>query len=90
MVDKKTFQELDQLELYTLLKSRVDVFVVEQQCAYQEIDAYDLKATHVRLQDNQNLVAYARILPAGSKYVEASIGRVLVTKAYWDRVYGKE
>ncbi|AUJ23940.1 GNAT family N-acetyltransferase [Virgibacillus dokdonensis] len=89
-MEKKSFQELDQLELYTLLKSRVDVFVVEQQCPYQEIDAYDLKATHLWLQDNQNLVVYARILPAGSKYVEASIGRVLVTKAYRDRGYGKE
>ncbi|API91708.1 GNAT family acetyltransferase [Virgibacillus pantothenticus] len=86
----KSFHELHQMEIYALFKARVDVFVVEQQCAYPEVDEFDLQATHIWLHDNQKMVAYARILPANSKYQEVSIGRVLVTNNYRGKGYGKQ
>ncbi|MBU5268104.1 GNAT family N-acetyltransferase [Virgibacillus proomii] len=86
----KSFRELEKDELFHLLKARIDVFVVEQQCAYPEIDEFDLQATHIFLQMNQKIAAYARILPPGSKYTEASIGRVMVVKGYRGKRYGRE
>lgn len=66
------------------------MFVVEQQCPYSEIDEFDLQATPIFLQMNQQIAAYAQILPPGSKYTEASIGRVLVVKRYRGKQHGRE
>lgn len=78
----KKFQDLSVFELYSILKARVDIFVVEQSCAYPEIDNYDQQAMHLFLKNNENLIAYVRILPKHTKYNEVSIGRVLVLKDY--------
>ena len=78
----KKFQDLSVFELYSILKARVDIFVVEQSCAYPEIDNYDQQAMHLFLKSNENLIAYVRILPKHTKYNEVSIGRVLVLKDY--------
>ena len=59
----KKFQDLSVFELYSILKARVDIFVVEQSCAYPEIDNYDQQAMHLFLKSNENLIAYVRILP---------------------------
>ncbi|MCF6246123.1 MAG: GNAT family N-acetyltransferase [Desulfobacula sp.] len=79
----KLFKELGIDELYELLKLRVDVFVVEQNCPYPEIDEKDRyeKTIHLLGKDHGGtVVAYLRILPPGLSFKEVSIGRVVVAK----------
>ena len=76
----KHFDELSNKELLEIFKLRVSVFVVEQNCPYQEIDEYDEKSIHVYLKENEEIVAYARVLPKGCTYDCVSIGRVLSIK----------
>jgi len=73
----KAFNELTPAELYSILKLRSKVFVVEQNCVYLDTDDKDQFAFHLSGWDNDTLVAYARILPPGLSYSEASIGRVV-------------
>ncbi|QSX31743.1 GNAT family N-acetyltransferase [Shewanella cyperi] len=75
------FDQLDTLTLYRLLKLRVDVFVVEQTCPYPELDDKDLHPDTLHLlalDDGGQPLAYARLLPPGLSYRDASIGRVAV------------
>ena len=76
----KTFDELTTAELYEIYKLRISVFVVEQNCPYQEIDDADKTAIHLWLQDEDGIQAYARALPPGAIFPEASIGRVIASK----------
>jgi len=79
-----TFNQLNANTLYDILKLRVDVFVVEQACAYPELDDKDRhpETQHlIGLSPDGELLAYARILPPGLSYPEASIGRVVVSPA---------
>lgn len=85
----KEFQTLSNNELYNILKARIDVFVVEQECAYEEIDNYDQSAMHLFLTIENQIAAYVRILPKETKYEEVSIGRVLVSKEYRGNGYAK-
>lgn len=67
--------------LHAVLRARVDVFVVEQRCAYPELDDLDLDALHlVGLAPDEAVVAYARLLAPGARFAEASIGRVLTRR----------
>lgn len=78
------FSELNIEQLYELIKCRIDIFVVEQDCAYPELDGKDCLAQtrHLLGCDNQGrILAYARILAPGVSYPDASIGRVLVNEA---------
>jgi len=77
----KSFNELTNNELYELLKLRVDVFVVEQACVYPEIDGHDQNSLHLFSTADGEIMAYARLVPAGEKYEQASIGRVIVAPA---------
>lgn len=86
----KNFNDLSVNELYNILKARVDVFVVEQACAYPEIDNYDQQSLHLFLQEKNKLIAYVRILPKKVKYEEVSIGRVLVVKEYRGHGYAEK
>lgn len=74
----KTFEELTTRELYEILKLRTEVFVVEQNCPYLEVDGKDLQSYHLYFIQDDSIQAYLRILPAGVSYEELSIGRVLV------------
>lgn len=74
----KTFQELSLEELYEVLALRSEVFVVEQDCVYQDIDGKDQKALHILGFKDEQLVAYTRCFNKGMYFEEASIGRVLV------------
>jgi ElaA protein len=65
------------------------VFIVEQNCAYQDIDDMDASAKHVMLFDKDVLAAYARILPPGISYKEPAIGRVVVKKTFRGKDLGK-
>jgi len=76
----KHFDELTAKELMEIYKLRVAVFVVEQECAYQEIDNYDDVSYHLWLEDESGILAYSRVLPANSKFEDVSIGRVISAK----------
>jgi ElaA protein len=78
----KTFQQLTNIELYNILKERTEVFVVEQNCPYPEVDGKDVQSYHLFREEKGEIIAYLRILPPGVSYEELSIGRVLVKKAY--------
>jgi len=70
------FDALSVPQLYELLQLRTEVFVVEQNCVFQDMDGTDAQAMHLLGTQGGQLVAYARIFPSGVKYDEASIGRV--------------
>ncbi len=74
----KKFSELTTRELYDILQLRSGVFVVEQDCVYQDIDGKDQKALHIFAYKNQVLVAYARLFGPGDYFEDASIGRVII------------
>lgn len=82
----KTFKELSLDELYGILQLRSEVFVVEQDCVYQDLDGKDEKALHVIGIEKNNVVAYSRIFKPGDYFREAAIGRVVVRKS--ERKYG--
>jgi len=75
----KPFDELTPHELYAIMQLRNEVFVVEQNCVFQDADNKDQYCHHVMCFENEKLVAYARIVPAGISYVETSIGRVVTS-----------
>lgn len=77
---KKHFNTLTPTELHSIYKLRTSVFVVEQNCAYQEVDDADKDAYHIWLEDEEEILAYARILPPGTTFKEASIGRIIAKK----------
>lgn len=76
----KRFDELTKEELFEIYKLRVSVFVVEQNCAYQEIDAADISAYHIYLRDEDGIEGYLRVLPKGVTFEDVSIGRVIAFK----------
>lgn len=76
----KRFEELTTSELYEILRCRSEVFVVEQNCVYQDIDSADKHSTHVFMEHNDRIIAYLRVIDSGIKYHSASIGRVLTVK----------
>lgn len=73
------FEELTAAELYEMLKLRVDVFVVEQNCPYPELDNLDQQSVHLAYRENGKILAYARLVPGDIKYGVPSIGRVIVS-----------
>ena len=74
----KSFKELTTDELYAILQLRSEVFVVEQNCVYQDIDFKDQKALHVLGFKDYKIVAYTRIFKPGNYFENSSIGRVVV------------
>lgn len=84
----KSFKELTISELYELLELRSDVFVVEQDCVYQDLDGKDQKALHCLGYKHNRLVAYTRIFKPKDYFNEASIGRVVVLKSERQHKYG--
>lgn len=83
-----SYQELTRDELYELLQLRSEVFVVEQDCVYQDIDGKDDIALHVLGYKDENLVAYTRIFPPNTYFKNASIGRVVVRASERKYKYG--
>jgi ElaA protein len=73
---------LDPEQLFAVCAAREAVFVVEQNCAYQELDGFDLHALHLIAWADQQLAAYARILAPGTRFDAPSIGRVLTPKSF--------
>jgi len=87
-INIKTFQELTTQELYDVLQLRSEVFVVEQDCVYQDIDGKDQNALHVIGYKDDKAVAYTRVFKPGYYFEEASIGRVVVKDTERDYKYG--
>ena len=85
---KKAFRELTLDELYELLRVRSEVFVVEQDCVYQDMDGDDQASIHLWLTADDRVVALARVCPAGTHMKEVSIGRVVTTER--GKGYGKQ
>jgi ElaA protein len=77
----KPFKDLTNIELYQILQLRNEVFIVEQNCPFQDLDNKDFKCFHLMGFDTetQKVMAYTRIVPAGISYEEASIGRVVTS-----------
>ncbi|PKP24255.1 MAG: GNAT family N-acetyltransferase [Bacteroidetes bacterium HGW-Bacteroidetes-2] len=86
----KTFAKLTTNELYEILQLRSEVFVVEQDCVYQDIDGKDEKALHLFAYKNDKIIAYARIFGSGDYFDAASIGRVVVKQSERKYGYGHE
>lgn len=86
----KTFDELQTKELYDLLQLRSEVFVVEQDCVYQDIDGKDQKALHVLGYYQNQLVAYTRLFKPGDYFEYSSIGRVVVKESFRQFGFGKD
>ncbi|MCA0131256.1 GNAT family N-acetyltransferase [Winogradskyella alexanderae] len=85
-----SFCELTTKELYDLLQLRSEVFVVEQDCVYQDIDGKDQNALHVLGYNDEILVAYTRVFKPGIYFTEASIGRVVVKEKFRQQKFGYE
>ncbi|EFR44226.1 GNAT family N-acetyltransferase [Streptococcus pseudoporcinus] len=84
----KSFKELSREQLFAILKARVDVFVVEQDCAYPEIDDLDKTAIHLfKIDGFEQVIAYCRLIPTKS---EIKLGRVLVGKSYRKSGLGRD
>ena len=90
MIITKTFSELDTEDLYQILRLRSEVFVVEQDCVYQDIDNKDQNAIHLYYKENNEIVAYTRIFKAGDYYENPCIGRVVVSKKNRGNDLGKK
>ena len=86
----KPFKALSVSEMYSLLQLRSQVFVVEQNCVYQDIDGKDAKALHLMGEYDGKIVAYCRLFKSGDYFQEASIGRVVIDANYRDKKWGHE
>lgn len=86
----KPFETLNVNELYDLLKLRSEIFVLEQNCVYLDLDGKDKKALHLIGEYDNKIVAYVRLFDAGITFDNASIGRVVVDADYRDRKWGHD
>ncbi len=80
-IEIKKFEELTLKEFYDIAKIRSDIFVVEQNCIYNDLDDKDQEAIHIMLKDKNEIKAYLRVLKPGVSYSDASFGRVAVVKS---------
>ena len=86
----KRFDELTSDELYNILQLRNEVFIVEQNCVYKDLDGKDRSAWHLMAVENDRLVAYTRILPPGVSYNDPAIGRVVTSSSKRRSGLGRE
>ena len=86
----KPFAELTPYELYNILQLRNEVFIVEQNCPYQDMDNKDLKSWHLMGIKENKLMAYSRLLAPGISYSESSIGRIVSSPSVRKTGMGKK
>lgn len=84
------FNKIDSDTLYQILRLRSEVFIIEQDCLYQDLDNKDQESYHITLYVNRKLAAYSRLLPAGVSYPNPSIGRVITAPEFRGKGLGKE
>ncbi|HAB35919.1 MAG TPA: GNAT family N-acetyltransferase [Cryomorphaceae bacterium] len=90
MIGPLPFDALSTTDLYQILNVRAEVFVVEQDCPYQDLDGKDQASLHIWMNDDVGITAYARLLPPGLSYPEAGIGRVVTASRIRKTGLGKE
>ena len=78
----KSFEELNKAEFYQIVQLRIEVFIVEQNCPYPDLDGKDQEAQHMWIEDAGEIVCYLRINPAGSRFAEPSLGRIVTKKSH--------
>ena len=86
----KSFDELTTKELYAILRLRSEVFVVEQNCVFLDMDNKDLYCHHLMGWENNQLLGYSRVLNAGISYEESSIGRIVTSPSARGRGIGRD
>ena len=84
-----TYQQLSKEKLYQIIRLRLEVFVLEQNCIYQDLDNKDQKAIHLVGEEEGKVIAYTRLFKKGDYFENASIGRVIVKKESRKKDYGK-
>ena len=85
----KSFEELNKAELYQIIQLRIAVFIVEQDCPYPDLDDMDQDAQHLWIEDAGEIVCYLRVNPAGSRFLEPSLGRIVTKKSHRNRGYAE-
>ena len=85
----KQFKDLTHTEVYEILRCRSEVFVVEQNCIYQDIDEKDYVSTHVYYESDGKILAYLRVISPASSNSPSVIGRVLTMKDFRNRGLGR-
>ena len=78
----KSFQELDNTQLYKILQLRIEVFVVEQDCPYEDLDGMDDQGLHYWIENKGVILSYLRLNPPGTRFKEPSLGRIVTKKSY--------
>ena len=85
----RSFDSISKDELYDVLSLRQRVFIIEQDCFYEDLDYSDQDANHLLLYQDNKLIGYSRVFPPGIKYYAASIGRIVTDLDYRGKGYGK-
>ena len=83
------FDTISKEELYDVLSLRQRVFIIEQDCLYEDLDYSDQDASHLLLYKDNKLIGYSRVFPPGIKYDAASIGRIVTDSDYREKGYGR-
>ena len=83
------FDTISKEELYDVLSLRQRVFIIEQDCFYEDLDYFDQVANHLLLYKDNKLIGYSRVFPPGIKYDAASIGRIVTDSDYREKGYGR-
>lgn len=86
----KKFENLTSLELYDILRLRYEIFVVEQNCIYNDCDGKDKCSFHLWTTSDDDMIAYCRIVPPGISYEEPSIGRVVTHPDFRNKKFGNQ
>ena len=84
------YEELTRDELYKIIQLRVNVFIVEQQTCYEDLDNHDQNSIHISYVQDRKIFAYTRLLPPGEKFEMASLGRVITSQEARGTGLGKE
>lgn len=84
----KSFSQLTVHELYSTLQLRAEIFVVEQNCVYNDLDSLDQDGYHLMVKQNDEIIAYARLLMPNSRFQEYSIGRLVVRRSFRGKELG--
>lgn len=84
------FDDLSPADVYNFLKLRQDIFIIEQDCIYDDIDTLDPECEHLMLYDGDILAAYSRLVPSGIKFDSPSIGRITVSNLYRGKGLGRK
>jgi ElaA protein len=84
------FEEMPGRTVYEILKLRQDIFIIEQNCIYEDIDTLDLRSSHLVLFSEQTVAGCSRLVPPGIKYPEISIGRIAIANEFRNRGLGRE